>query len=63
VGNVVTWKNREMHIKFWSENFKERDLEAIDTERKILKWILQKQCEMVWTGFIWLRKGISGGLL
>jgi hypothetical protein len=49
-----------MHIKFWPENPNEKDLEDTDTERKILKCFLQKQCERVWTGFIWLRTGISG---
>jgi hypothetical protein len=29
----------------------------------ILKWILEKWDEMVWTGLICLRIGISGGLL
>jgi hypothetical protein len=28
-----------------------------------IKWILEKQDGMVWTGLIWLRIGISGGLL
>jgi hypothetical protein len=28
-----------------------------------LKWILEKQNEVVWTGLIWLRIGTSGGLL
>jgi hypothetical protein len=31
-------------------------------ERIILKWILEKQDGVVWTGFIWLRTGTSGGL-
>jgi hypothetical protein len=29
----------------------------------ILKWILERQDEMVWTGSIWFRIGTSGGLL
>jgi hypothetical protein len=29
----------------------------------ILKWILKKQDGRVWTGLVWLRIGISGGLL
>jgi hypothetical protein len=29
----------------------------------ILKWILEKQDGMVWIALIWLRIGISGGLL
>jgi hypothetical protein len=30
--------------------------------RIILKWILDKKDRVVWTGFIWLRIGTSGGL-
>jgi hypothetical protein len=29
----------------------------------ILEWILGKQGGKLWTGFIWLRMGISGELL
>jgi hypothetical protein len=29
--------------------------------RIILKWILNKQVLRMWTGFIWLRIGSSGG--
>jgi hypothetical protein len=29
----------------------------------ILEWILEKQDMRVWTGFIWLGIGTSGGLL
>jgi len=29
----------------------------------ILKWVLRKQDGRAWTGFIWIRIGISGGLL
>jgi len=29
----------------------------------ILEWILVKKGGKVWTGFIWLRAGTSGGLL
>jgi hypothetical protein len=29
----------------------------------ILKWILERQDGMVWTGLIWLRMGTCGGLL
>jgi hypothetical protein len=31
--------------------------------RKILKWSLDKYNGKVWTGFIWLGVGTSGGLL
>jgi hypothetical protein len=30
--------------------------------RIILKWIFENKDEVVWTQFIWLRTGISGGL-
>jgi hypothetical protein len=29
----------------------------------ILKWILERQHGMIWIGLMWLRIGISGGLL
>jgi hypothetical protein len=29
----------------------------------ILKWILERYDGMVWMGLIWLRTGMSGGLL
>jgi hypothetical protein len=31
--------------------------------RIILKWILESQDGVVWTGFIWLKIGTSEGLL
>jgi hypothetical protein len=31
--------------------------------RIILKWILKKQTEGMWTGFIWLKIGTNGRLL
>jgi hypothetical protein len=51
-----------MDRKYWSENLKERDHSedlGID-ERIILGWILVKECEKLWTGFICLRTGTSG---
>jgi hypothetical protein len=29
----------------------------------VLKWILERQDEVMWTGLMWLRIGTSGGLL
>jgi hypothetical protein len=29
----------------------------------ILKWILEKYCVRVWSGFSWFRIGTSGGIL
>jgi hypothetical protein len=54
-----------MFTKFWSENLNGRDhLEDLAVDGKIiLEWILKKQVGRVWTGFIWLRIGTSGGVL
>jgi hypothetical protein len=54
-----------MCVIFWFENLKGRDyLENLGTDkRKILEWMLGKYGGKVWTGFIWLRIGTSGGLL
>jgi hypothetical protein len=39
-------------------------LEEISVSRGIiLKWVLKKSVGRAWTGFIFLRVGISGGLL
>jgi len=50
---------------FWMENLKGRDhSENLDVGgRIILEWILGKYGGRVWTGCIWFRIGISGGLL
>jgi hypothetical protein len=56
---------RGMHIGYWLENQKKRDL-LKDQDRGgciILKWTFERQDGMVWTRFIWLRTGTSGGLL
>jgi len=54
-----------MHIKFLSENPKERDhSEDLDVDGKIiLDWIFGKEYGKVWTGLIWLRTGTYGGIL
>jgi hypothetical protein len=54
-----------MHIGYWWESQKERDhWEGQDVGGwTILKWILERYDGMVWIGLIWLRIGISGGLL
>jgi hypothetical protein len=54
-----------MHIAYWWESQEEK------TTRKtkdvggwiILKWIVERQDGMVWTGWNWLRIRNSGGLL
>jgi hypothetical protein len=47
------------------ENLKGRDhSEELGVNGEIiLEWILEKHPENIWTGFIWLRIGTSGGML
>jgi hypothetical protein len=54
-----------MHVGIWWESQKERDhFEDQDVVGwTILKWILEREDGMIWTGLIWLRVGTSGGLL
>jgi hypothetical protein len=54
-----------MHTGFWWGNLKESyHLEDLCVDlRTILKLILKKQDGRVWIGLIWLRTGISGGIL
>jgi hypothetical protein len=54
-----------MHIGYWWGNQKVRDhWQDLDVgECTILKWILERWDRVVWTGLIWLRIGIGGGLL
>jgi hypothetical protein len=53
-----------MRANFWSENLKRRDYsEDLGVDGMIiLEWILGKWGGKLWTGFIWLRIGIGGGL-
>jgi hypothetical protein len=41
----------------------EANTQTTATGKIIFKWILRKQGGEVWTGIIWLRIGIGGGLL
>jgi hypothetical protein len=52
---------RGMHIGYWWESYKERDhcVEQDVGGWTILKWILERQDEMVGIGWIWLRIGTS----
>jgi hypothetical protein len=54
-----------MHIIFLLENLTGRNhVEDLGVDGKIiLNWILGKKPGRVWTGFIWLRIGTSGGPL
>jgi hypothetical protein len=46
----------------WSENLKGRDhSEDLGVDGRISDWILEKWGWKLWTGFIWLRIGTSGG--
>jgi hypothetical protein len=53
-----------MYTKFWSENLKGRyNSEDLRVDgRIILECILKKLLEVVWTGYICLRIGTTGGL-
>jgi hypothetical protein len=55
-----------MHTKLLSENLKGRYYSedvGIDWKIIILEWLLGTQGGKMWSGFIWLRIGNSGGLL
>jgi hypothetical protein len=56
---------RRIHVRYLCESQKERDhWEVQDVDGStIIKLILERQDGMVWIGLIWLRIGISGGLL
>jgi hypothetical protein len=52
-----------MHTLFWLENLKGRDhSEDLNVDGKILERISGRVGRKVWTGYIWLRIGTSGGL-
>jgi hypothetical protein len=53
-----------MHTVFWLGNLKGRDYsEDLGVDGKIiLEWIWERDFGKVWTGFIWLRNGTTGGL-
>jgi hypothetical protein len=52
-----------MHVGYWWENEKERDHweNQLLGGWAILKWILERQNGMVWTGLMWLRIGTEHG--
>jgi hypothetical protein len=54
VGHVAQMRRRGMHVDYWWETQKKRDLyEDQDVDRWIiLKWILEKSDGMIWTGSI-----------
>jgi hypothetical protein len=65
VGRVACMKEKALHTRFWWESRKKRDhYEELDVHgKRVLKLMLNKYDGMVWTGLIWLKIGISGGLL
>jgi hypothetical protein len=53
-----------MHRKFLPGNLNGRDhLEDMHVDGRTILLILEKLGGKVWTGYIWLRTGTSGGLL
>jgi hypothetical protein len=64
-GHVARTGKRGMYVGYLWENQKERDhWEDRDIGGwTILGWILEKQDEMAWIGFMWLRIGTIGGFL
>lgn len=62
----VARKGRIIRIAFWWEIQKYRNSWGDpDIDRRnilVLRWIVEKQDGAVWNIFIWLTRGISGGL-
>jgi hypothetical protein len=55
----------EAYTRFWLGNLRDRDHleDPGDDGRITLRWIFRTWAVGAWTGFIWLRIGISGGHL
>jgi hypothetical protein len=53
----------ELLIQFWLETLKNHEEDEDIGGRIRLKWILEKQAGMVYTGFIWLRTGSSVAIM
>jgi hypothetical protein len=56
------WRRREIHKEFWLGNLREESTWGVDG-KITLEWMLGKQRGKLWSGFVWLRIRISGGLL
>jgi hypothetical protein len=59
------WGRGGMYMEYWWESQKERSHWENEEEGwwTILKWILERQDRVVWTGSIWFWKETSEGLL
>jgi hypothetical protein len=53
------------YTRFWWGNLRERDYleDPVIDEKITLRWIFRKWDVGIWTGAIWLRKGVDGGHL
>jgi hypothetical protein len=65
VGQAARIGKKRVYIGFWWGKLKERrHLQDLCVDgRIILKCILEKNRDILWTGLIWLRIEICGGLL
>jgi hypothetical protein len=64
VGHVTRMRDITNTYKLSSENLKRRDhSDDLGVDRIILEWNLGKENRKLWTGCMWLKTGISGGLL
>jgi hypothetical protein len=57
----MTWAGHVAHMGFGE---KPGHLEDLGTDgKRIIKWMLKRKVGRVWYGFLWLRIGITSGLL
>jgi len=65
LGHLVLMRKKRMHTGYRRVNLKEGEhLEYLGIDGTIiLKLLLKKYCDGVWSGLVWLRMGISFGLL
>jgi hypothetical protein len=63
--HIANMGQKRNAYRFWWKSQKERDhQEDLDVGGSvILRWILEKQYGILWTGLIWLGIRTSGGLL
>ena len=58
-------ETKGIHTGFWWLNMKRRYSSQVSciNVRIILKWMLENEDSMIWTGYIWLRMEMYVGLL